>query len=191
MTFWLSAPQPQTVRVREGIEVSTDRTDLEDPVVFSTAEPLDIIPCTLDPGQVATVSAGGIPVDQNNPTTGAGFPCFSKMPTPGDALLIGLNTAVPRCAVLLRIVCQVSGVGVDPTDPPYVWEAWTEPGGWRPCEVDRDETRRSTSPATSSCTSPRATPSPHPTTSPAPGGAGCAAGSSNRRPARTPTASRR
>lgn len=141
VTFWLSAPQPQTVRVREGIEVSTDRTDLEDPVVFSTAEPLDIIPCTLDPGQVATVSAGGIPVDQNNPTTGAGFPCFSKMPTPGDALLIGLNTAVPRCAVLLRIVCQVSGVGVDPTDPPYVWEAWTEPGGWRPCEVDRDETQ--------------------------------------------------
>ncbi|BBZ62455.1 putative baseplate assembly protein [Mycolicibacterium monacense] len=141
VTFWLSAPQPQTIRVREGIEVSTDRTDLEEPVVFSTAEPLDIVPCTLQSGQVATVSAGGIPVDRSNPTTGAGFPCFSAMPTPGDALLIGLDKAVPRCAVLLRIVCQVSGVGVDPTDPPYVWEAWTEPGGWKPCEVDRDETK--------------------------------------------------
>ncbi|TFV61590.1 putative baseplate assembly protein [Mycobacterium sp. PS03-16] len=140
-TFWLSAPQPQTVKVRDGIEISTDRTDVEEPVVFSTTEQLDIIPCTLESGQVATVSAGGIPVDRENPAPGAGFPCFSSLPTPGDALLIGLNRAVPSCAVLLRIVCQVSGVGVDPTDPPYVWEAWTEPGGWQPCEVDRDETK--------------------------------------------------
>jgi predicted phage baseplate assembly protein len=141
VTFWLSAPQPQPVKVREGIEISTDRTDLEEPVVFSTTEQLDIVPCTLESGQVATLSAGGIPVDRPNPSPGAGFTCFSTMPTPDDALLIGLNKAVPNCAVLLRIVCQVSGVGVDPTDPPYVWEAWTEPNGWLRCDVERDETK--------------------------------------------------
>ena len=34
-TFWLSAPQPQTITVREETEVSTDRTDVEEPIVFS------------------------------------------------------------------------------------------------------------------------------------------------------------
>lgn len=139
-TFWLSAPQPQPVKVREGIEISTDRTDLDEPVVFSTTEVLDIIPCSLETGQLATVSAGGIPQNQNNPTAGEGFPCFSQRPTPEDALLIGLNHAVPSCAVLLRLACRVSGVGVDPTDPPYVWEAFTAPEGWLPCDVERDET---------------------------------------------------
>lgn len=141
-TFWLSAPQPQPVKVREGIEISTDRTDLDDPVVFSTTRQLDIIPCSLETGQVATVAAGGIPKDQSNPTGGEGFPCFSQRPTPDDALLIGLDRAVPSCAVLLRIACRVSGVGVDPTDPPYVWEAFTAPEHkWLPCDVERDETK--------------------------------------------------
>ena len=43
-TFWLSAPQPQTITVREETEVSTDRTDVEEPIVFSTTEKLDIVP---------------------------------------------------------------------------------------------------------------------------------------------------
>ena len=38
VTFWLSAPQPQTVTVRAETEVSTDRTDVDEPIVFSTTE---------------------------------------------------------------------------------------------------------------------------------------------------------
>lgn len=139
VTFWLSAPQPQPVKVREGTEVSTDRTDVEDPVVFSTTEQLDIVPCSLEKGRVATVSAGGIPVDRAN--DGSGFGCFAKLPSPNDALLIGLDNAVPCCAVLLRMDCRVSGVGVDPDNPPYVWEAYTEPTGWLECGVERDGTK--------------------------------------------------
>jgi predicted phage baseplate assembly protein len=41
--------------------------------------------------------------------------------------------------VLLRIDCPVGGVGIDPRDPPLVWEAWNG-SGWIPCDVDRDET---------------------------------------------------
>ncbi len=37
MTFWLSAPQPQPVLVRSETQVATPRTDIHDPVVFSTA----------------------------------------------------------------------------------------------------------------------------------------------------------
>ena len=140
VTFWLSAPQSQPISVRAETEVSTDRTDVEEPIIFSTTEALDIIPCSLESGRVATVSGRANPVDQVNEPGGIGFPCFSAMPTPGDALLIGLNNAVPSCAVLLRVDCRVSGVGVDPNNPPYVWEAWTG-SDWVQCEPERDETK--------------------------------------------------
>jgi predicted phage baseplate assembly protein len=54
-------------------------------------------------------------------------------------MLIGLSDAVPSCAVLLRFRCQIEGVGVDPRNPPLVWEAWNGEA-WVACEVDRDET---------------------------------------------------
>lgn len=141
VTFWLSAPQPQTVTVRAETEVSTDRTDIEEPIVFSTTEQLDIVPCSLNHGRVVTVPAGGNPIEHTNEPGGPEFACFSALPTPGDALLIGLSNAVPSGAVLLRFDCRVSGVGVDPDDPPYIWEALTGGSDWTPCDVERDETR--------------------------------------------------
>jgi predicted phage baseplate assembly protein len=53
--------------------------------------------------------------------------------------MFGLSDAVPRCAVLLRMECDVQGVGVDPRDPPWIWEAW-DGTDWVVCEVDRDST---------------------------------------------------
>jgi predicted phage baseplate assembly protein len=141
VTFWLSAPQPQTIIVRNETEVSTDRTDVQEPIVFSTTQQLDIIPCSLESGRVATVSGRGEPADQRNEAGGIEFRCFSERPSPGDALLIGLDNAVPSCAVLLRFDCRVSGVGVDPTNPPYVWEAWTGGPDWVQCDLERDETK--------------------------------------------------
>lgn len=139
-TFWLSAPQRQPITVREESEVSTDRTDLDEPIVFSTTEKLEIIPCSLDGGRVATMAEGGEPVTQRNEVGGNEFRCFSERPLAGDALLLGLDRAVPSCAVLLRVNCRVSGVGVDPTNPPYVWEAWTG-NDWVACEPGPDETK--------------------------------------------------
>jgi len=141
VTFWLSAPQPQPVVVRAETEVSTDRTDIEEPIVFSTTEQLDIVPCSLETGRVVTVAQGGDPDEQRTDGTGKAFSSFSALPTPGDAMLVGLSAAVPSCAVLLRVDCRVSGIGVDPNNPPYVWEAWTGGANWVPCEVERDETR--------------------------------------------------
>lgn len=138
VTFWLSAPQPQTVVVRAETEVATDRTDVTEPVVFSTVERLDIVPCSA--AWVGVQLVGSEPVERTNEMRGsAGFTCFSPVPRPGDSLVIGLSNAVPRCAVLLRIDCEVSGIGVDPRRPPRVWEART-PTGWQRCEVDRDQT---------------------------------------------------
>ena len=57
-------------------------------------------------------------------------PCFSEPAGAGDALLLGLDrrgAVAARSA--LRFDCQVEGVGVDPTQPPLVWEAW-DGTGW-------------------------------------------------------------
>lgn len=139
VTFWLSAPQPQPVVVRAESQVATPRTDVSDPVVFSTTRELQIVPCTF--AVAATQSPGSPPTETTPALLGSrGFPCFSASPQVGDALLIGLSNAVPSCAVVLRLDCPVAGLGIDPRRPPVVWEAHTD-SGWQACDVDRDDTK--------------------------------------------------
>ncbi|GGK23347.1 putative baseplate assembly protein [Pilimelia terevasa] len=138
LTFWLSAPQPAPVRVPDGAEVGTVRTEQEDPVLFTVAEPLDIVPCALD--HLITAPRQGAPVVRDAELVlGNPMHCFAPTPEPGDTVLFGLSDPVPRCAVLLRLDCDVRGVGVDPRDPPLVWEAWTG-ADWAPCALDSDAT---------------------------------------------------
>ncbi|HET9648066.1 MAG TPA: putative baseplate assembly protein [Microlunatus sp.] len=138
VTFWLSAPQPQPVIVREETQVATARTDVADPIVFSTTRQLEIIPCEFS--HAGSHPAGEAPADMTAALAGPeGFRCFSPSPVVGDALLIGLSEAVPYCAVVVRMNCKVSGRGVDPRRPPVVWEAWTETG-WVACDVGSDDT---------------------------------------------------
>jgi predicted phage baseplate assembly protein len=138
VTFWLAAPQPETVRIPAGTQVATVRTETEDAIVFGTAGDLDLVPCEF---QAAASVAEGQParLRGEDRERDEGFACFSPEPRPGDALLIGLTEAVPSCAVTLRLGCRIEGVGVDPTNPPLLWEAW-DGGQWTACEVDRDET---------------------------------------------------
>jgi predicted phage baseplate assembly protein len=138
VTFWLSAPQPVAVRIAAGTEVATARTEAEEAVVFGTTRELAIVPCALD--RLATVSAAGEAVDRADQLAlGVDIACFGTPPAPGDALCVGLSNAVPGCVVALRLDCPVEGVGVDPRDPPLVWEAWTA-DGWSACEVGEDGT---------------------------------------------------
>ena len=69
----------------------------------------------------------------------SGFFPFDSKPKPGDVLLVGLSEPVPACAVTLRFNCRIEGVGVDPTNPPLTWEAWTGED-WVACDLDRDTT---------------------------------------------------
>ncbi len=138
VNFWLSAPQDEAVTVPEATRVATPRTGDDDPVVFRTDVRLEIPPCELT--AVGTAPAEATPsLHTDRFELGEGFAAFSEPPTPGDALLIGLSAATPRCAVLLRFDCETEGVGVDPDDPPLAWEAWTD-DGWQPCELHRDGT---------------------------------------------------
>jgi predicted phage baseplate assembly protein len=137
-TFWLAAAQPATVLVRAETEVATPRTDTEEAVIFATTADLSIVPCAFS--AIATEIGGAVATDQTRLLDGdQQVPCFSTVPVPADALLIGLSAAVPSCAVLLRIDCPVGGIGIDPRNPPVVWEAWNG-RDWTGCDVDRDDT---------------------------------------------------
>lgn len=140
MTFWLSAALPETVRIPSGTIVATVRTETEESINFATVNPLDIIPCSLqDAATIATGKSATPTWRRDALERGEGFACFSRVPVPGDAIVIGLSEAVPGCVVSLHFSCRIEGVGVDPNNPPLVWEAWSDEG-WVPCEVDSDST---------------------------------------------------
>ncbi|MEU4203773.1 putative baseplate assembly protein [Streptomyces sp. NPDC039022] len=138
VTFWLSAPQEEAVAVPVGTEVATLRTEQEEAVVFATERDLAIVPSALSR---LVVQQRGEPVTDRTAALAEGTDvrCFAEVPGPGDCVLIGLTAAVPHCAVALELDSRVDGVGVDPRQPPLVWEAWTE-DGWQPCDLDRDGT---------------------------------------------------
>ncbi|BCY05786.1 putative baseplate assembly protein [Actinoplanes sp. L3-i22] len=138
VTFWLSGPQEQLVVIPAGAEVATERTATEDAVVFTTVADLAIVPSRLT--RLRRHPAAGPPVDLlDGVVDGRDMPVFQTTPAVGDSLLVGLSAAVPSCAVLLELDSRVEGVGVDPRQPPLVWEAWTGET-WTTCDVERDDT---------------------------------------------------
>ena len=119
-------------------EVSTQRSETEDPVIFSTTDELTVVPCEL--ALLATSAEGGDAVLRiDEMVTGARIRVFGEQPAYDDALMFGLSAAVPSNALVLRMDCNVEGVGVDPRNPPLTWEAWT-PRGWVACDIDSDGT---------------------------------------------------
>ncbi|MER5843628.1 MULTISPECIES: putative baseplate assembly protein [Streptomyces] len=138
VTFWLSAPQDEPVVLPEGTEVATTRTERDAAVVFATERELTVVPSSLR--RLAVQNQGEPVTDRTDDLAeGKDVLCFTEAPRPGDCMLFGLSAAVPHCAVALELDSRVDGVGVDPRQPPLVWEAWTE-DGWTECEVDRDVT---------------------------------------------------
>jgi predicted phage baseplate assembly protein len=137
-TFWLAAPQPDTVRIPRATQAATVRTETDEAIVFETTEPLDIIRAEL--AHLGSIVTGKTFRDHaESLAKRVKFFCFSSEPKAGDALYVGLSEAVPSCAVTLRFRCEIEGVGVDPDRPPLAWEAW-DGDDWVACEVDHDET---------------------------------------------------
>ncbi|WNV87976.1 putative baseplate assembly protein [Umezawaea sp. Da 62-37] len=138
VTFWTSAPVAVPLVVEAGTQIGTARTETEEPVLFCTSDRLVVVPCKLD-GLLTGRSDGPLEEWFERFRQGTAFDCFGVEPRPGDVLLIGLDEAAPRCAVQIEVDCHVEGIGVDPDNPPLVWEAWTGED-WRECELSLDET---------------------------------------------------
>jgi predicted phage baseplate assembly protein len=147
VTFWLSTPATAPLVISAGTQAATVRTEHTDSVVFATREHLAIVPCTLQrvrstargPEEAGTAGEPGTADRTRLLRAGTHFPAFGTPPQAGDALLLGLSDPVPGCAVRLDFRGHAEGVGVNPGQPPLVWEAWAGEG-WAGCETGTDPT---------------------------------------------------
>lgn len=138
VTFWLAGPAAEPVTIPRGVEVATPVSEFDEALRFSTtaqavAAPTELVSVKVQLAQDDTLDRGDLLRSR------AGFSAFGDPPAPGQGLLLGLVDPLPSTAVRLRFDCRVEGVGVDPEDPPLLWEAWTA-RGWVVCDLERDGT---------------------------------------------------
>jgi predicted phage baseplate assembly protein len=153
ITFWLSQPLPEAIRIPAGTEVASTQTESQPSVIFTTIRDLAIEP----PALVRVLTRGQ---NREQPyqdhsvhhlqAGGEEITLFSQNPRPDDAVYFGFAEENDLSHHLLgfQFDCvEGAGVGIDETLPPYRWEAAvSEEAGeitWEPCAVDagEDETR--------------------------------------------------
>ena len=139
VTFWLSAPATAPMTIAASTAVATVRTESDESVVFHTVEHLPIVPCELRAVRTGAAGQQGTADRTDEWSFGTAFAAFSADPQPGDTLYLGLSEPVPSGAVRVDFRGEIEGVGVDPRDPPLVWEAW-DGSAWTRCEDGGDET---------------------------------------------------
>jgi predicted phage baseplate assembly protein len=140
LTFWLSAPQTGPVTIHRGTEVATIRTGDQAAIAFTTDEDLTLFP----PGLRACWTSS----DEKNFTdqtpkldlSSELFDAFQRRPAPNDAMYLCFTEKLSHHTLALTVDCRVEGIGVDPRNPPLVWEAWCGEIGWQTAEVESDNT---------------------------------------------------
>ncbi|GAB4145367.1 MAG: putative baseplate assembly protein [Candidatus Promineifilaceae bacterium] len=149
VTFWLSAPQPNPVVIPAGTEVASTQTETKSSIIFTTNADLRISPPQLT--QVVTRLTGSDGQKRyqeiNVRRLAAGFEgvdVFTSTPQADDALYLGFENDLSHH--LLGIDTDwdpAGGAGVDPTRPPWVWEAATgeRDERWAACQVESDSTK--------------------------------------------------
>jgi predicted phage baseplate assembly protein len=141
VTFWLSAPQPGPVTIAKGTEVATVRTGEQPAITFTTDENLSLVPPTLRFVWTSSDEQNFADQTPKLDLSSELFDAFQRRPQPGDALYLGFAENLSQHTLALHIECRVEGIGVDPKDPPLVWEAWCgDAKNWVRVELERDET---------------------------------------------------
>lgn len=107
VTFWLSAAQPETIRIREGSEVATTRTETDEAVVFSTVRDLALVPVELS---VLATATGTAPTTAKAPDATA--PTAPTASTSGTSGTPGTGTPEPGSVPVDRGPELATGRGV-------------------------------------------------------------------------------
>jgi predicted phage baseplate assembly protein len=147
VTFYLSAPQPNPVTIPERTEVATVRTESSAAITFSTESDFVVRPpelagaFTRDIGRRNEEQWAEHDLSQID-LPGQRILVFATNPVPGDALYLAFSSDLSHHVLSLVMECDLAGgAGVDPSNPPIVWEAWH--GGaerWVECDVESDTT---------------------------------------------------
>jgi predicted phage baseplate assembly protein len=147
VTFYLSAAQPSEVSIPENTEVATVRTESNPAIIFSTETDLHVRTPLLVGAFTRDVEHRGEGEWSEHDLTqidlpGARVQVFAGRPNPGDAFYLAFKHDLSHHILALIVDCELAGgAGVDPTQPPIVWEVWL--GGatrWAACEVEKDGT---------------------------------------------------
>jgi predicted phage baseplate assembly protein len=129
LTFWNSGGHNDPIVIPAGTQVATAGT-VGETRVFTTLADTVIVP----PRLMGALTSDGTDrfVDVWEDLTGGlvGVKCFPSEPmTPGDAFYLGFENSLAGNAIRLNIQATVEGIGVDPANPPLVWESW-QGEGW-------------------------------------------------------------
>ena len=147
VTFYLSAPQPAEVRIDEGTETATLRTESLPAVIFTTECDRVIRPPRIE--AVYTHSAvrgkdGWVHHNVNRLASAEhSITLFPNPPMPNDGFYIALRDDHSDHVLSLKLGCKrAGGAGVDPDHPPLEWQVWQgESRRWVRCEIEKDETK--------------------------------------------------
>lgn len=144
LRFRLAAPPETPLEIPAGsTEVGTLRTTAEESVVFQVAEGFTIEP--LVPAAYAIKRGDEVKLiaigDGTARPQGTDRLPFGRPPAPDDALLLGFDADLARLVMRIEIDGSMArGAGVDPEDPPLVWEVSQGDNRWAPAEVLVDRT---------------------------------------------------
>jgi predicted phage baseplate assembly protein len=132
LLFTLTGPRDDVVRVPVGTQVSTERQEDEEPVVFLTDDELRVVP----PKLVACLTHDGRRYgdhweDLRHEATEVQL--FSTL-QPGEAVYFGLAESAASNLLRLDVVTGPEGAGVDPRRPPRAWDAW-DGREWHPVRI--------------------------------------------------------
>jgi len=143
LTFWLSTVLEAPVVVPANTQVMTAlgaSSGSAEAVVFTTAADLVIAPPQLRSAKTMTADERVTDVWDDLRYDINGVRCFpSEVLTPGDAFYLGFAESLAGCVIRLSLEAQAEGIGVDPRNPPLVWEVWNGEG-WIAAPVNEDST---------------------------------------------------
>ncbi len=142
--FRLAAPPEEDVLIAAGeTEVAAQRMGQDEPVVFQVEEDFTIP--VARPTAYAVEREGkakdvGVARGVASPKGPDQLP-FGTPPKVGDALYLAFDKPLGRLLLQVDVDCsQAKGAGVDPEDPPLVWEVSAGDGEWIEAEVLEDRT---------------------------------------------------
>ncbi len=141
VSFRLSTPQAGPMTIPAGTEVTTIRTSTQEAVGFATEEEMVLEPPRLT-RLLHSVDFSTF-TDHSNLLEDSETQAapFQQPPIPGEALYLGVDNDLSGHTIELEIDCELEGLGIDPANPPLVWEAWGgDARGWLPAALERDST---------------------------------------------------
>lgn len=145
VTFYLSTSPTQPLTIHSGTEVATVRTEVSEAIVFSTETDLTIYPPHLKAAFTGNALGENTFVQHDLERLGVlghKVAIFSPEPVPGDAFYLCLEDNHSGHVLSLIMQCEVAGgAGVNPKEPPFVWEVWQgNLNRWATCTVEYDGT---------------------------------------------------